>query len=129
MMKQLVLVEVRAIHTKKQYSQYLSLIDELMDDDPAPSSEKGQLLETLSILVDEYEKRKGWELPLPKSPVDVIKSRMIELDLKQVDLADAIGDKTVVSRILNGSRKLTYSMIRPLSDLLKVPAEFLLEKA
>ena len=129
MMKQLVLVEVRAIHTKKQYSQYLSLIDELMDDDPAPSSEKGQLLETLSILVDEYEKRQGWELPLPKNPVDVIKSRMIELDLKQVDLADAIGDKTVVSRILNGSRKLTYSMIRPLSDLLKVPAEFLLEKA
>lgn len=122
-------VEIRAIHTKKQYSQYLSIIDELMDEDPAPSSESGQLLETLSILVDEYEKRQGWELPLPKNPVEVIKSRMVELDLKQVDLAEAIGDKTVVSRILNGSRKLTYSMVRPLSDLLKVPAEFLLEKA
>jgi HTH-type transcriptional regulator/antitoxin HigA len=121
-------VEIRAIHTKKQYSQYLSLIDKLMDDNPAPTSAKGQLLETLAILVDEYEKRQGWELPLPKNPVGVIKSRMIELDLKQIDLAEAIGDKTVVSRILNGSRKLTYSMIRPLSDLLKVPVEFLLEK-
>lgn len=127
MMKQS--VEIRAIHTKKQYSQYLSIIDTLMDEDPAPSSESGQLLETLSILVDEYEKRQGWELPLPKNPVEVIKSRMVELDLKQVDLANAIGDKTVVSRILNGSRKLTYSMVKPLSDLLKVPAEFLLEKA
>jgi HTH-type transcriptional regulator / antitoxin HigA len=122
-------VEIRAIHTKKQYTQYLSIIDELMDEDPAPSSESGQLLETLSILVDEYEKRQGWELPFPKNPVEVIKSRMVELDLKQVDLAEAIGDKTVVSRILNGSRKLTYSMVKPLSDLLKVPAEFLLEKA
>ena len=122
-------VEIRAIHTKKQYILYLSIIDKLMDKDPAPSSESGQLLETLSILVDEYEKRQGWELPLPKNPVEVIKSRMVELDLKQIDLAEAIGDKTVVSRILNGSRKLTYSMVRPLSDLLKVPAEFLLEKA
>lgn len=122
-------VEIRAIHTKKQYILYLSIIDKLMDEDPAPSSESGQLLETLSILVDEYEKRQGWELPLPKNPVEVIKSRMVELDLKQIDLAEAIGDKTVVSRILNGSRKLTYSMVRPLSDLLKVPVEFLLEKA
>jgi len=121
-------VEIRAIKSKKQYDQYLRIIDQLMDTDPSQSSKEGQLLETLAILVEDYESNQGWNIPMPESPVDVIKSRMMELGLKQTDLAKAIGDKTVVSRILSGSRKLTYSMVKPLSDLLKVPAEFLLER-
>jgi HTH-type transcriptional regulator/antitoxin HigA len=122
------LVEVRSIRNKKQYQLYLDTIDKLMDEDPTPSSDKGRLLETLVILIEDYEKKQGWEIPFPGDPIEVIKTRMNDLGLKQTDLTKALGDKTVVSRILNGSRKLTYSMIKPLSDLLKVPAEFLLEK-
>ncbi len=123
------LTEIRAIRNKKQYQRYLNRINELMDSDPSRSSKEGQLIETLAILVEDYEKRKHWDIPLPDDPVEVIKTRMSDLGLRQADLTDVIGDKTVVSRILNGSRKLTYSMVKPLSDLLKVPAEFLLERA
>jgi len=120
--------EIRAIRTKKQYEEYLSKIDQLMDNDPSPNSAEGQLLETLVILVEDYERKKGWTIPAPENPVEMIRIRMDDLGLKQSDLVAAVGDKTVVSRILNGSRKLTYSMITPLSKLLKVPPEFLLEK-
>ena len=99
-----------------------------MDADPSPNSDEGQLLETLTILVEDYERRKGWDIPSPEDPVEIIKIRMDNLGLKQADLVTALGDKTVVSRILNGSRKLTYSMITPLSKLLRIPPELLLEK-
>ena len=118
---------IRVIRSKKQHQEYLDKIDKLMDIDPSLNSVEGQLLETLTILVEDYERRQGWELPAPKNPVEVIKIRMNDLDLKQSDLVSVIGDKTVVSRILNGSRKLTYSMVNPLSKLLGVPPEFLLE--
>lgn len=121
-------LEIRAIRNKEQYLLYLDKIDKLMDSDPSRLSKEGQLLETLAILVEDYEKKQQWDIPLPDDPIEVIKTRMSDLGLKQADLADVIGDKTVVSRILNGSRRLTYSMIKPLSDLLKIPAEFLLER-
>lgn len=120
--------QIRAIRSKKQYENYLKRIDALMDSDPSPNSSEGELLATLTILVEDYEKKKGWEIPLPENPVEIIKIRMENLGLKQVDLTEIVGDKTVVSRILNGSRKLTYSMVLPLSKLLKVPPELLLER-
>jgi HTH-type transcriptional regulator/antitoxin HigA len=122
-------LEIRAIRNKEQYLHYLTKIDKLMDSDPSRLSKEGQLLETLTILVEDYERKQQWDIPLPDDPIEVIKTRMSDLGLKQADLADVIGDKTVVSRILNGSRKLTYSMVKPLSDLLKIPPEFLLEQA
>ena len=120
--------EIKVIKSKVQYSKYLSKIEELMESDPAANSPDGQLLETLTVLIEDYEKKQGWEIPRTVSPIEVIKNRMDALNLKQTDLAKVIGDKTIVSRILNGSRKLTYSMIMPLSNLLRVPPEFLLEK-
>ncbi len=120
--------EVKAIRSKSQYLQYLKEVDELMDLDPSGNSPEGQMLETLTILIEDYERKQGWEIPMPDSPIEVIRTRMEALSLKQTDLAEVIGDKTVVSRILKGSRKLTYSMIIPLSNLLRVPPEFLLEK-
>jgi HTH-type transcriptional regulator/antitoxin HigA len=118
---------IRVIRSKKQYQEYLDKINSLMDTDPSPSSEEGQLLETLTILVEDYERKKGWDIPAPEDPIEIIRIRMENLGLKQADLVTAVGDKTVVSRILNGSRKLTNSMIMPLSRLLRVPPELLLE--
>jgi len=120
--------EIRSIRSKKQYQEYLNKINILMDTDPSANSEEGQLLETLAIIVEDYERRQGWEIPAPESPIEVIKLRIDNLGLKQADLVPVVGDKTVVSRILNGTRKLTYSMVNPLSKLLRVPVELLLEK-
>ena len=120
--------EVTAIRSKSQYLQYLKEVDELMDLDPSGNSPEGQMLETLTILIEDYERKQGWEILMPDSPIEVIRTRMEALSLKQTDLAEVIGDKTVVFRILKGSRKLTYSMITPLSNLLRIPPEFLVEK-
>lgn len=120
--------KIRAIRTKDQYQEYLWKVNQLMDLDPEPESSEGILLETLAILIDEYESRLGYDIPLSNDPLLVVKRRMEDLDLKQKDLIPAIGDKSVVSRILKGERKLTYDMIGPLSELLKVPVELLIKR-
>jgi HTH-type transcriptional regulator / antitoxin HigA len=47
-------------------------------------------------------------------PIEAIKIRMEEMQLKQIDLVEAIGGKSRVSEILNRKRKLTVEMIRNL---------------
>lgn len=119
-------LEIKAIRNEKQYQRYLEEVDALMSLDPAPESPEGEMLETLVILIEAYEQKQGWDIPLPNDPVEVIKMRMEDLGLNQADLIPAMGDKTVVSRVLKGSRKLTYAMIAPLSNMLRIPAELLL---
>ncbi len=80
-----------------------------MAKDPAAHSAEGRLLETVAILCEVFENQKGWEIPGLNDPVEVIKLRMEDLNLKRSGLIPVIRDKTTVSRILNWSRKLTYS--------------------
>jgi HTH-type transcriptional regulator / antitoxin HigA len=120
-------INIRAIRNEKRYTEYLSIVDELMDIDPEPESQEGELLETLSILIEDYEKKKGYDLPDTLDPVEVIKIRMKELDLKQNDLVPVMGDKATVSRILHKKRNLTYDMVGKLCELLKIPANLLIK--
>jgi HTH-type transcriptional regulator/antitoxin HigA len=53
---------------------------------------------------------------------------MEEMELKQVDLVDAIGGKSRVSEVLNRKRKLTVGMIRNLTIRLNLPADILINE-
>jgi HTH-type transcriptional regulator/antitoxin HigA len=64
-------------------------------------------------MIDEFEK-KHHQIEAP-DPMEAIKIRMEELNLKQVDLVDTIGGKNRVSDIMNRMRKLTVEMIRNLA--------------
>jgi plasmid maintenance system antidote protein VapI len=57
---------------------------------------------------------------LETDPIEAVKIRMEELNLKQVDLVDAIGGKNRVSEIMNRKRKLTVEMIRNLTGRLNL---------
>jgi HTH-type transcriptional regulator / antitoxin HigA len=66
-----------------------------------------------SQIIDEHEKK-----PCPidePDPIEAIKIRMEEMQLKQIDLINEIGVKSRVSEILNRKRKLTVEMIRKLT--------------
>lgn len=67
-------VEIKAIRNKRQYQHFLKKVDGLMESDPSVNSREGQLLETLTILIEDYERKQSWEIPLPGDPVDVIKT-------------------------------------------------------
>jgi HTH-type transcriptional regulator/antitoxin HigA len=74
--------------------------------------------------VDEYEK-KHYKIEAP-DPIEAIKIRMEEMNLKQIDLVSEIGGKSRVSEILNKKRKLTVEMIRNLTRKLNLSSDLLI---
>ena len=62
----------------------------------------------------------------PPDPIEAIKFRMEQLDLKPSDLAKILGGRSRVSEVLNKKRKLTVGMMRSLRKHLAIPAESLL---
>ena len=58
-------------------------------------------------------------------PIEAIKIRMQEMNIKQKDLVGIIGGKSSVSEILNKKKKLTVDMIRELERVLNISASVL----
>jgi HTH-type transcriptional regulator/antitoxin HigA len=83
-------------------------------------------LELLSILIEKYEQK---VCPIgPPHPIDAIKFRLDQLDIKQSTLTKILGSRSRVSEILSGKRKLSLSMIRALNKQLSIPAEILIKE-
>ena len=78
----------------------------------------------LGLLIDDYEKR-HYPIEAP-DPIEAIKIRMEEMHLKQIDLVDEIGGKSMVSEILNRKRKLTLDMIRNLNKRLNLSSDLII---
>ncbi|MGL2987607.1 helix-turn-helix domain-containing protein [Flavobacterium sp. RSSA_27] len=103
-------MKIIPIKTDKDYKEALARFEVLFD---APiGTPEGDEAEILAILIDEYE-NVHFPINLP-DPIEAIKIRMEEMQLKQIDLVEAIGGKSRVSEILNRKRKLTVEMIRNL---------------
>jgi HTH-type transcriptional regulator/antitoxin HigA len=117
-------MDIKVIKTDDDYREALKSIEALMAKDPDPESAEGEQLELLSTLVADYESR-GFPATLP-DPVEAIKFRMEQADLKPADLVPYIGSRSRVSEILSGKRTLTVEMMRALESGLGIPAKVLL---
>lgn len=118
--------KIKVIKTEQDYLHALNLVANLMTLDPHPDSAEGEQLSLLSTLIQDYESR-SFPTTLP-SPIEAIKFRMEQADLKPSDLIPYIGSRSRVSEILSGKRQLTLDMVRALSEGLGIPAEVLIKK-
>lgn len=119
-------MELRLIKSDEQYRAYLAEVDRLATDDPMAGTSEGDRLELLAKLVEDYEKER-FRFARP-DPIDAILYRMEEQGLRQKDLAPMLGGKNRVSEILSRKRPLTISMVRALSDSLRIPADLLIRE-
>jgi len=113
---------LKPIKTDADYKQALNRL-EIIFDAPIGTSESDEA-DILGLMIDEYEK-KHFPIDAP-DPIEAIKIRMEEMQLKQVDLINEIGGKSRVSEILNRKRKLTVEMIRRLTIRLNLSPELLI---
>ncbi|MBW4359993.1 helix-turn-helix domain-containing protein [Flavobacterium taihuense] len=104
-------MKITPIKTETDYQIALKRFELLFD--AKIGTPEGDEAEILAILIDEYENT-HYPIEAP-DPIEAIKIRMEEMQLKQIDLVDAIGGKSRVSEILNRKRKLTVEMIRNLT--------------
>jgi len=115
-------MNIRPIKTEGDYQMSLKRL-EVIFDAPVGTVESDEA-DILGLMIDEYEKR---HFPIESpDPIEAIKIRMEEMQLKQIDLIDAIGGKSRVSEILNRKRKLTVEMIRKLTPRLNLSAGLLI---
>ena len=90
----------------------------------APTDTKeGDEAKILSLMIENYE-NEHYPIESP-DPIEAIKIRMEELNMRQKDLVGLIGGKSRVSEILNRKKKLTVEMIRELERVLQISASVL----
>lgn len=116
-------MNLKPIKTEADYRTALKRLEEIFD--AKIDTREGDELEILGLIVDEYE-NKHYPIEAP-DPIEAIKIRMEELQLKQVDLIPEIGGKSRVSEILNRKRRLTVDMIRKLATRLNLSANLLIK--
>src|SRR5665648_23349 len=109
-------MNIKPVKTETDYRLALKRLAEVFD--ASIGTIESDEADILGLMVDEYEK-KHYPIEAP-DPIEAIKIRMEEMQLKQVDLIDAIGGKSRVSEILNRKRKLTVEMIRNLTKRLSL---------
>lgn len=109
-------MNVQPIKSELDYQNALKRLEVVFDASiGTPESDEADLL---GLMIDEYEK-KNYPIEAP-DPIEAIKIRMDEMQLKQIDLVNEIGGKSRVSEILNRKRKLTVEMIRKLTTRLNL---------
>lgn len=113
---------IKPIKSERDYQRVLKEIEKLWD--AKPNTARGDRLEVLVTLVEAYE-QKHYRMD-PLDPIEAIKFRMEQVDMKPSDLADILGGRNRVSEVLNRKRKLTVEMMRALRKHLAIPAESLL---
>jgi len=116
-------MEIKPIKTEQAYYGALERLEQVFDM-PADTPE-GDEAEILTLLIENYENQ-YYPIEAP-DPIEAIKIRMEEMDLKQRDLIGVLGGKSRVSEILNRKRKLTVDMIRNLTAKLNLSASLLIK--
>lgn len=114
-------MDIKLIKTESDYRNALNRLEQVFD--AKLGTAESDEADILALIVDEYEK-KHYAIEAP-DPIEAIKIRMQEMQLKQVDLINEIGGKSRVSEVLNRKRKLTVEMIRKLAQKLNLSAELL----
>jgi len=114
-------MKIKPIKSDKDYETAIHRLEEIFD--AAENSEEGDEAEILSLLIENYENQ-YFPVEAP-DPIEAIKIRMEEMNLKQKDLVGIIGGKSRVSEILNRKKRLTVEMIRELEGILNISASLL----
>ncbi|MCD8539722.1 MAG: helix-turn-helix domain-containing protein [Leadbetterella sp.] len=121
-------IKIKPIVTPEDFEEAGQVIESLVDadmiEDEAQRTKALNLLEAITVLAIDYEK-KNYPMP-PLDPIEAIKQRMEMLNLNQKDIARYFGGENRVSEVLNKKRSLTLNMAKKLHKYFGIPAEVLL---
>ena len=113
------------ISNELEHKQALERLEAIFDSKPGDKTYKEA--ELLVMLIENYETEKEPIFPDP-DPIEVIKDKMEQRNMRNKDLAEIVGSKSKASEILNKKRALTLKMIRQINKTLGIPAEVLISE-
>lgn len=114
---------IKVIESKKEYEMALKRFQNIFH--AKSGSAEGKEAKLLAVLIGDYE-NKNVVIPEP-DPIEAIKFMMEQSNMNLKDLAEILGNKGNISKVLNKKRKLTLEMIRNISKHLHIPADILIK--
>ena len=115
---------IKPIKTETDYQSALQEIECLFE--ALPNTPEGDRLEVLTTLVEAYEEKQGYALPIP-DPIEAIRYYMESRGLSDDDLAQYIGDRQLAHRVLQRTSPLSIDMIRELHNGMGISADILIQ--
>jgi HTH-type transcriptional regulator / antitoxin HigA len=109
---------LRPIRSKKDYDRASTILDELaVRDESSLDPGETDYLETLTLLIDAYD-REHYPMPMKgASPLDTLRFLVSQNQVKQTELAKVLGiGPSAVSMVLSGTRPITADHARRLGD-------------
>ena len=116
-------MKIKIINNDADYNEALEMLSNLLQKDSRTLGEENALGILLLVIKDFEEKNVE---PFDVDPIDAIKFRMDQMNLRQKDLIPYLGSLSKISEVLNGKRPLSLSMIRKLNEGLEIPLESLI---
>jgi len=112
---------IRPIRTETDHAAALAEIDSLFA--ATSGSAEADRLEVLAVLVAEYERAHGTEIPA--HPIEVLTMTMKAQGRTQADLAELLGSRSRASEVLGRRRQLSAAMVEKLAKAWAIPAALL----
>lgn len=107
------------IKNTAQYQDYCNLLENLIDNGSADSSDE---IELLTLLIEKWDSEHN--TLIDSDPVSVLKYLMDEHNLKAIELAEIVKlSKGTISKIINYQKGISKETIRKLSEYFKVNQE------
>jgi HTH-type transcriptional regulator/antitoxin HigA len=106
-----------AIESEGERQRAHRMVRDLMNE-TRRTAEQHELLKLLATLIQEYEQRTH-DIPRMR-PHEILRAIMEEAGLRQRDLLDVFGSRSIVSEVLSGKRGITKPQARALAARFKV---------
>ena len=114
---------IKPIKSEQEYELALKQMEKVFH--AKPNTPEGDLLEVLSLLIHQYEK-KHYKIEA-LSPIEAIKYEMAQQGLTQQNLAQRLGmSKSTISEIMGGKKQMSVNFMRFVHKELGIPASVLL---
>ena len=115
-------VQPHPIKDEREYDRLVAEVGRLMEGgEENLSAEETSLLEILSILIEEYD-RKHYPLS-PSQPHKMLAFLLEQRGLEPHDLWPVLGSKSRVSEILSGKRAISKVQAKKLAEFFRVSAD------
>ena len=109
------------IRNEKEYDRVVAAINSLLNKRKDITPEEDQLLDLLSLLVEQYEEE-HYNFP-DAAPHEILQHLMEARDIAQKDLVPLFGSSGRASEAINGVRPISKSQAKALAQFFKVSAE------
>ncbi len=116
---------LNSIQNETDYQQALTMAYALMQGSIRKGSTEEKRLLHLTNLIEAYE-AVHHAIGKQNNPIEAIKFRMEQMELKNKDVAPIFGGTTRVSEYLSGKRPLTMKIIYNLHKYLNIPYDLLI---